>query len=124
MFLNYEVTTIIILFHPFFIFRIFHIINVFGLIGNISFLVCIIKSPNLKSFELKMFGNLSVVDLISDLLFILWTILYKCFNLGESPRFMEYICVSNICYVTIGISSIYMLVAISYHRFLGFTSYG
>lgn len=94
-------------------------INLFGLLGNTLVLSCVLTSPRLKSLTFKLFGFLAVVDLIANSQFILMAI-----SLHLNVSFAN-ILPDPITYVTIivySVSSVYMIVAMSFHHFVGFKS--
>lgn len=105
-----------------FYFRLFDIISEFGLIANVLVLLCIVKSPKLKSVTYKLLGNVNIADLLSNLQLISLTILFQIYDFGMWFHSIQFIFITNMIYETLEISSIYMLVAISFHRFIGFTS--
>lgn len=90
-------------------------INVFGLVGNTLVLLCVFKSPKLKSITFKLFGYLAVVGFLSTLQHVLTKILLHFkFSLAGS-----FIYITTTFYA---ISLAYMVVAISYHYCVGFKS--
>lgn len=105
-----------------FYFSLFPMISVFGLIGNVLVLLCIVKSSKLKSHTFKLFGNVNVADLLSNLQYISLTIFLQIYDVGMWPHHKEFVFVTSMIYATLEVSLIYMLAAISFHCFVGFTS--
>lgn len=90
----------------------------FGLIGNAIVILCVFELPKRKSLTSKMIGHLAFADFLTNLQNILLKLsLQFMFHLDILPRFFE-----EMTAITFAVSSTYILVAMSFHYFIGFKS--